>query len=90
MLNYMASDLCVAKQLSQYVNGIQPFPRAEAYGKIAAHDSSSSRSPCSHRCTGDLQITVDRSICVTSVHGLIPPFSVLQKLEVLQGTTEYS
>ena len=41
------------------------------YGKnIATHDSSGSRSPCSHRCAGELQTTVDRSICVTSVHCL--------------------
>ena len=76
----MVSDLCAAKQPSQYVNGIQPFPGAEAYGKIADHDSSGSRSPCSHSSTGELQTTVDRSICVTSVHGLDSSFFCSSKV----------
>ena len=59
---------CAVKQPSQYCNGFQLFLRMEAYGKIPAHDSSGSRKPCSHSCTGELKVTVDRSICVTSVH----------------------
>ena len=31
------------KQPSQYSSGLQPFPGAEAYGKIPANDSSGSR-----------------------------------------------
>ena len=35
------------------------FLGAEAYGKIAAYDCSGLRSPCSHSCTGELQIAVE-------------------------------
>ena len=60
------------------------------WNKIVANDSSGSRSACLHSCTGELKITVDRSICVNSVYCLESSFSVLQKLEVVQGTKEYS
>ena len=74
MLKYIKAISCAAKQPSKYSNGFQPFPGAEACGKIAANDSSGSMSPCSHSCTAELQITVDRSICVTSVHCLDSSF----------------
>ena len=48
-------------------NGFQPFPGVEAYGKIPAHDASGLRNPFSHSCTGELKITANHSIFVTSV-----------------------
>ena len=65
-------------------------PGVEAYGKIPAHDSSCSRNPCSHRCKGELKITADRSILklLFIVFNLL--LSVLQKLKVVQGTSEHS
>ena len=46
------------------------FPGSEAYGRIPVHDFSASRKLCSHCCTGELKITVDRSNCVTSGEAL--------------------
>ena len=74
--------LCGVQQPSQESNGSQPFPGAEAYGKIPAHDSSGSRRPYSHSYTRELKITANSSIFVTSVHCRHFSFSVLQKLEM--------
>ena len=43
-----------------------------------------------HKVAVELKITADLSTFVTSVSCLYSSFSVLQKLEVVQGTTEYS
>ena len=61
MISYKILNSCAVKQPSQYSNGFQNFPGAEAYGKITTHDSSGSRDPCSHSCRAKLQVTVDRS-----------------------------
>ena len=70
MLKYMKVISRAVKQPSQFKNSFQQFPGAEAYGKIPAHESSGSRNPCSHSFTGELKITADHSIFVTSVHCL--------------------
>ena len=80
---------CAVRQSSQYSNDFQPYPGAEAYGKILSHDSSGSRNPCSHRCTRELKITVFHSIYVTYVNCHYSSFSVLQKLEEVQVTIVY-
>ena len=54
---------------------------------ISAQDFSVSRNSCSHSCTEEMKISADRSICVASVCCFQSSVSVLQKLEVVQGTT---
>ena len=86
MLNFIKRNFMSSKQASQYSNGFQLYPGAEAYVESAAHDSSGLRSHCSHSCTVELQITVDRSICLNFVRCLDSCFSVTQELKVVQGT----
>ena len=83
MVKCMKVISCAVKQPLQHSCGFQPFlpfPKSETYGGIPAHDSSGSRSTCSRRCTGELKITVDRNICVTSVHCLDSSFFCSSKV----------
>ena len=71
---------CAVKQPSLYSNGFQIFPEAIACGKILSHDSVSRGTPVYTTGTGELKITVDRSICVTFVYHLGFTFFCSSKL----------
>ena len=74
ILKYITGISCAVKHPSKYSNGFQPFLGMEAYGKMTAHDFNVLRSLCSHSCRGELHITADCSIYVTSVNCLDSSF----------------
>ena len=76
-------------QLSNLKGWLSTFPGAESYRKFQPMILVA-RGPSSHSCSEELINTVDSSMYVTSAHCLDSSFSVLQKLEVVQGSTKCS
>ena len=65
------------KRVDVQLSNFQPFHEAEAYGKIAAHNSSNSRSPCLQE---NYKSTVYRGVCVTSIYCLDSSFFCSSKI----------
>ena len=83
ILKYMKAMSCTVKQLSQRISDFQPFPEAEAYGKIPAHDYSVLRNPCSRSYTGKLKSVSIVSFLQILLSVLVLLSTVLQKLQVV-------